>query len=200
MEILKARWSSADHEYAVELIEVVLDVFEDKKQGGFYFTSSDHETLIQRPKVLMDESIPAGNGVAAFVLQRLGHLLGETRYLDAAEKTLKAAWDNILRTPYAHNTLLDAVEEYLYPPQTIIVRTKQEGIQQWLDSSAAIYAPRRFMVAIPDTARGLPGLLNQRSTQGEFVAYVCDGHQCRPAIAEVENFKSLLQSGADTQP
>jgi uncharacterized protein YyaL (SSP411 family) len=199
LELLQARWSSADLEFAVELIDVVLDVFEDKKQGGFYFTSSDHETLIQRPKVLMDESIPAGNGVAAFVLQRLGHLLGETRYLDAAEKTLKAAWDNILRTPYAHNTLLDAVEEYLYPPQTIIVRTKQDGVQQWLDSSAAIYAPRSFMVAIADTVRDLPGLLKQRSTQGEFVAYVCDGHQCRPAITEPENFKSLLQSGADAQ-
>jgi len=199
LELLQARWSSADLEFAVELIEVVLDVFEDKKQGGFYFTSSDHETLIQRPKVLMDESIPAGNGVAAFVLQRLGHLLGETRYLDAAEKTLKVAWDNILRTPYAHNTLLDAVEEYLYPPQTIIVRTKQEGIQQWLDSSAAIYAPRRFMVVIPDTVRDLPGLLNQRSMQGQFVAYVCDGHQCRPVITEPEHFKSLLQSGGDAQ-
>ena len=181
---MQARWSSADLEFPVELIEVVLDVFEDKKQGGFYFTSSDHEKLIQRPKVLMDESIPAGNGVAAFVLQRLGHLLGETRYLD---------------TPYAHNTLLDVVEEYLYPPQTIIVRTKQEGVQQWLEDSTAIYAPRRFMVVIPDTVRDLPGLLNQRSMQGEFVAYVCDGHQCRPAITEPEHFKSLLQSGGDAQ-
>ena len=195
LELLQARWKTADLEFAVELIEVVLDVFEDKNLGGFYFTSSDHEALIQRPKVLMDESLPAGNGVAAYVLQRLGHLLGETRYLDAAEKTLKASWDSVLRTPYAHNTLLDAVEEYLYPPQTVIVRAKDDEIKQWLDYSAANYSPRRFVVAIPDAEQELPGLLKQRSAQGEFVAYVCDGHQCRLAITEPENFKALLKSG-----
>ncbi|WP_455200750.1 thioredoxin domain-containing protein [Kaarinaea lacus] len=194
LELLQARWNAADLKFAVELIEVVLDVFEDEKQGGFYFTSSDHEVLIQRPKVLMDESLPAGNGVAAYVLQRMGHLLGESRYLDAAEKTLRAAWDNIQRTPYAHNTLLDALEEYLYPPQAIIVRSNAEDAGYWSDYSAANHAPRRFLVAIPDTEQELPGLLEQRSVQGDFVAYVCDGHQCRPPITEPEDFKVFLNS------
>ena len=193
LELLQARWNKKDFEFAVELIDVALDVFEDKKRGGFYFTSSDHESLIQRPKVLMDESLPAGNGVAAFVLQRVGHLLGETRYLDAAEKTLRAAWDSIQRTPYAHNTLLDALEEYLYPPQTIIVRTRAGNAGYWSDYSAAIHAPRRFLVTIPDTEQELPGLLEQRSVQGEFVAYVCDGHQCQPPVSEPDKLKALLK-------
>ena len=49
--------------------------------GGFFFTSDDHETLIHRTKSFSDDAIPAGNGIAAFVLLRMGHLLGETRYL-----------------------------------------------------------------------------------------------------------------------
>ena len=195
LELLQARWNSTDLEFAIELIEVVLDVFEDKDQGGFYFTSSDHEELIQRPKVLMDESLPAGNGVAAYVLQRLGHLLGEVRYLDAAEKSLKVAWDNILRTPYAHNTLLDAVEEYLYPPQTIIVRAKVDDLKQWQDHAAAHYSPRRFVVTISDAERELPGLLSQRIARGEFVAYVCEGHQCQPPISDPDELEALFNSG-----
>jgi uncharacterized protein YyaL (SSP411 family) len=46
---------------------------------------------MHRPKPLSDEATPSGNGIAAFALQRLGFLLGETRYLDAAEKTLQNA-------------------------------------------------------------------------------------------------------------
>jgi len=194
LELLQARWNTEDLEFAVALCDAVLERFEDKERGGFYFTSNDHESLIQRPKALMDESLPSGNGVAAFVLQRLGHLLGEQRYLDAAERTLKASWDNILRTPYAHNTLLDAVEEYLYPTQTIVVRGKDDALQGWNELNAAVYAPRRMLVSIAESERNLPGLLGERAAQGEFVAYICDGHQCRPALTDIEEFKQLLQS------
>ena len=50
--------------------------FEDRDAGGFFFTAHDHEVLIHRPKTGHDNATPAGNGVAAFALQRLGHLLG----------------------------------------------------------------------------------------------------------------------------
>jgi uncharacterized protein YyaL (SSP411 family) len=140
----------------------------------------------------MDESLPAGNGVAAFVLQRLGHLLGEQRYLDAAERTLKAAWDSIARTPYAHNTLLDALEEYLYPTQTVVLRGDANTLKEWRAQSAAVYAPRRLLLAIPNSEQRLPGLLSQRAPQGRLVAYICDGHQCRPALTEEAALKETL--------
>ncbi|MCI0505500.1 MAG: thioredoxin domain-containing protein [Gammaproteobacteria bacterium] len=192
LELLQARWNAEDLAFAIALADAVLEKFEDRKAGGFYFTSHDHETLIQRPKVLMDESLPAGNGVAAFVLQRLGHLLGEQRYLDAAERTLKAAWDSIVRTPYAHNTLLDALEEYLYPTQTVVLRGDANTLKEWRAQSAAVYAPRRLLLAIPSTEQELPGLLGQRVPQGKLVAYICDGHQCRPALTGEAALKETL--------
>ncbi|WP_455207188.1 thioredoxin domain-containing protein, partial [Kaarinaea lacus] len=195
LELLQARWNAGDLAFAIELADAALEHFEDRQLGGFYFTSHDHETLIQRPKTLMDESLPAGNGVAAFVLLRLGHLLGEQRYLDAAKRTLQAAWDNIMRTPYAHNTLLDAVEEYLYPTQTIVVRGKAEGMHYWSEQHAAVYAPRRLLLAIPDAEQELPGLLSQRVPQGAFAAYICDGHQCRPTVTDSQEFNQILRSG-----
>ena len=192
LELLQARWNKQDIEFVIQLADVALDAFEDKTNGGFYFTSNDHETLIQRPKPLMDESLPSGNGVAANVLLRLGHLLGETRYLDAAERTLKAAWDSMQRTPYAHNTLLDALEDYLYPPQIIVLRGKDEPLAQWRQRATRDYAPRRMVVAISDAERELPGLLEQRLPQGEVVAYVCEGHQCLAPVTDYNEFDRIL--------
>lgn len=113
--LYKLRQRKEDLQFAIALADILLNYFMDEKEGGFFFTASDHEALILRPKPLMDEAVPAGNGVAARALARLGHLLSEERYLKASEKTLNMAWPAITAYPSAHNSLLNALEEYLYP-------------------------------------------------------------------------------------
>ncbi len=104
LECLQSRWSERDLAWAIVLAEALLERFEDREHGGFFFTAHDHERLIQRPKPWMDEALPSGNGVAARALLRLGHLLGETRYIDAAQRTLHAAWPTLQSMPHASCT------------------------------------------------------------------------------------------------
>jgi uncharacterized protein YyaL (SSP411 family) len=85
---LQARFRKEDLCFATELADVLLTHFEDRGQGGFFFTRHDHEPLIFRPKPGHDNATPSGNGAAALALQRLGHLAGESRYLEAAQRTL----------------------------------------------------------------------------------------------------------------
>ena len=96
--------------------------FEDPEAGGFFFTAADHEQLIHRSKTFSDESIPSGNGVAAGVLCRLGFLLGEPRYLEAAERTLQAGLAVHARIPAGHMSLIAALEDFLKPLQILILR------------------------------------------------------------------------------
>ena len=70
----------------------------------------DHEALFSRPKSFGDEALPNGNGIAAVTLQRFGYLLGESRYLVATERTLRAAWAAIQEYPSGHASLLQALE------------------------------------------------------------------------------------------
>src|SRR5262249_36137579 len=105
LELQQVRFRGAELAFARDLLDGVLQHFADP-EGGFFFTSDDHETLIHRSKSFSDDATPAGNGIAAFVLQRMGHLLGDTRYLAAAEKTLRAAWLVLEKYPQAHTTLL----------------------------------------------------------------------------------------------
>ena len=167
---MQARWRDGDLTFLIELAETLLDHFEDKTGGGFFFTSDDHEQLIHRPKPAGDEAIPSGNGVAAQVLLRLGHLLGSTHYLDAAHNTLAALYRDIERYPSMHNALLVAVEEYLHPTQTIVLRGNAEALPAWQARCTQYYAPRRLTLAIPEDAKELPGILAQRTSEGR-----CDG-------------------------
>lgn len=111
LELQQVRFDGTELEFAGELIRVVLDHFVDDGRGGFYFTSDDHESLIYRSKSFADDATPAGNGIAAYVFQRMGHLFAEPRYLQVAERTLRAAWLSLEKFPHAHTTLLTALDE-----------------------------------------------------------------------------------------
>src|SRR6185503_21293605 len=120
-----------DLEWLRAVLDAMLEHFQDAKLGGFFFTSDDHETLIHRSKSFSDDAIPAGNGIAARVLIRAGYLLGETRWLAAAERTLRAAWLAMNRFPHGHMSLLEALEEYLDAPEIVIIREHAADAGKW---------------------------------------------------------------------
>ena len=192
LALLASRWSARDLEFAIALADAMLEHFEDREHGGFFFTADDHERLIHRPKPMTDDSTPSGNGVAATVLGRLGHLLGDTRYLAAAERVLHAARDGLERFPHAHTTLLVALEEFLDPPEIVVIRAAPGELETWRARATAGYAPRRLVVAIPDDASDLPALLAERAPRGSPVAYVCEGHTCDAPITEFDAFHARL--------
>jgi uncharacterized protein YyaL (SSP411 family) len=189
LELQQVRFRAAELAFARELMEVVLARFEDRQSGGFYFTSDDHEALIHRSKSFADEATPAGNGIAASVLVRLGHLLGEPRYLSAAERTLRAAWPELQRDAHSHTSLLDALQEVLWPPQIIILRGEAAAIEAWRLELAKQYAPGRLVLALPADAADLPPALAQKRPRGPAVAYVCSGSTCSEPI---ESLPALL--------
>ena len=194
LELLVTRWRSADLDFVIALVEAALAHFEDRSFGGFWFTADDAEPLIHRPKTFQDESLPAANGVAARLLGRLGYLLGEPRYLEAAERTLRAAWVAIDRHPTTHSSLLEALEEMAQPVETVIVRGPTGIIDVWRQELARLYAPRRKVFAIPDSATGLPPALAAKVAGSKAIAYVCRGPTCGPPF---ESFTTLVGALGD---
>lgn len=194
LNLLQVNWRTEDLNFAIALADNLLNYFEDKEHGGFFFAASDHEQLIQRPKPLSDEAIPSGNGIAALALIRLGHLLGEARYLTAAEKTLRMAWGSMLSYPSAHISLLQALEEFLYLPQMIILRGPAKLLPKWQQACQEHYEPRRLVFAIPETETHLPGILKQQAGQeNKVIAYVCSGSKCLAPIDDFAKLEALLQ-------
>jgi uncharacterized protein YyaL (SSP411 family) len=194
LELLQARWQGPWLEWAVELAETMLAHFEDREAGGFYFTADDHESLIHRPKTFGDDATPAGNGVAARVLLRLGYLLAEPRYLDAAERTLRAAWSLVERYPHGHTSLLMALDELTEPPTIVVLRGPADDIAVWRAELDKLYEPRRLVLAVPADATGLPAALADKRPQATTVAYVCRGTTCSAPLATLGELVRSLKS------
>ncbi|NEV61213.1 thioredoxin domain-containing protein [Thiorhodococcus minor] len=191
IELLQVRWSSADLSFAIQLAEVLLDDFHDAEHGGFWLTGRSHEPLIHRPKPLTDDSMPAGNGVAAQALQRLGHLIGEPRYLDAAAGTLKLAAASMRHMPYAHAAMLIALDEHIEPVETIVIRAADDRLATWQLELQKGYRPRRLVFGIPSSETALPGTLGAMTAGERPRIYRCRGTSCEPPV---DSPAALLQA------
>ncbi len=181
VEVLQTRWRSRDLEFAQALADDLLKRFADTQRGGFYFTAQDHEQLIHRPKSFADDATPAGNAIAAIALQRLGWLLSEPRYLQAAEQTLRADWPALQDHPSAHASLLVALDEHLQPPLLVIIRGAHAEVNEWQQELNKLYQPRRLVFGIGSDA-SLPKALQAKASQPATVAYVCQGMTCGPPV------------------
>jgi len=193
VELLQTRWRSSDLAFAQQLLEVLRSQFEDPEAGGFFFTASEHERLIHRSKAYPDESVPSGNGTAAAAFCRLGLLLGEIPYLDAAERTLKSAWSALREYPQAHMSLMNALEDLLASTQILIIRGDSAAASSWAAQLGALYAPTLMIFAIPSDAADLPpALADKRPQEAEVVAYLCAGMTCSAPMTRLEEVSRRL--------
>ena len=183
LESLQARYRESDLAWGRALADVLLAKFQDLEAGGFFFTSHDHEALITRPKPGYDNATPSGNGVAAYALQRLGHLLGEPRYLEASRACLELFLPYLSEQPIAYPTLMAVLEEALTPPRIIILR----GPAALLEAEARALAPglaaSDLLFALPN-GLSLPDVLNKPESDRP-VAWVCRGTACQPGITDL---------------
>lgn len=193
LELLQTRWRSQDLQLAVALADALLAHFADPAAGGFFFTADDHEQLMHRSKSFSDEALPAGNAVAAQALTRLGLLLGETRYLDAAARALRAAWVPLQHYPHAHSSMLVALTEHLDPLDIVIIRGAAEEIDRWRKELAKVYSPSRWVFAIPADAAALPAALADKKASHETIAYICRGTTCSEPIRSLAALVSLTR-------
>jgi uncharacterized protein YyaL (SSP411 family) len=193
LELMQAEFRQTDLDFAVALADVLLEQFEDKEAGGFFFTSHDHERLIPRPKPSLDNATPSGNGVAAYALQRLGHLLGEFRYLQTAERALGLFYPTITRYAGSCCSLLVALEQSLSPPQTVILRGQTDALAQW-ENTLRRGSPHTLVFALPSELLGLPSSLNKPAARDNTVnAWVCKGVKCLPEITDLQELLRVCE-------
>ncbi len=191
LELLQSQWSNTFYNWAIDIADSLLNLFEDKVNGGFFFTSHDHEKLLYRSKTFSDDAMPNGNGVAASALIQLGLLSGNTLYLDAAEKTLRCAHSSLNEQAITHCSLLHALELYLAPGLIIVLRGTEPLLSQWQQVTFNCYIPQLTCIAINNEITP-PESLTDKKPVGDICAYICEGTSCLPVITDISEFKNYI--------
>ncbi|HTI47434.1 MAG TPA: thioredoxin domain-containing protein [Casimicrobiaceae bacterium] len=194
LELMQTRFRVEDFAFARDVADVLLERFEDWQRGGFWFTSHDHEKLFHRTKPGHDNATPSGNGVAAGALIALGHLCGEPRYVDAAERTLRLFAPMLADAPGGSSSLLTALEDLQAPPTSIVIRGDPRAAQEWQRAVERVYRPtvRVFDVSSvrsvpPQLDKGAPGAVGA-------TAWVCRGTTCLPPSRSLHDLLRTLET------
>ena len=195
LELLQSQWDNDLYNWTLDLADQLLQDFEDKDYGGFYFTSHQHESLIQRLKNFNDDAIPSGNAIATQALNRLGYLSGRQEYIDAAENCLKSAWQSINDSPISHCALLNALSEYLSPPDILIIRTQIGDHEQWQSCTQQYYLPFTLVYTIP-ADQPLHSTLDEKTAGDSSRAYICNGHQCQKPLKSLSELENHLRNNS----
>ena len=192
---MQTAFRAQDLAWARELADALLARFEDRAGGGFFFTSDDHESLLLRPKPGHDNATPAGNGIAAQALIALGHWLSEPRYLESAERAVRAFGRELAARPSGFSSLLIALEACLEPPAMLLLRGDAEACRSWQLEVERRYRPLLQTLNLSQQ-QGLPGALAKprEAGAGPVTAWLCRGTVCLPPLHALAELETVLAS------
>ncbi|OIR09503.1 hypothetical protein GALL_83420 [mine drainage metagenome] len=185
LELLQTEYRATDMAFAIHLADALLARFEDTENGGFFFTSHDHEALIQRNKSGQDDAIPSGNGIAARGLLRLAELTGDMRYIEAAERCLKLFFPLMQRAAGQFSSLCTALGEAMQPPSMLVLCGAKNETAAWRAAVAAKYAPELMIIEMTGNETDLPAPLH-KPRAATTTAWLCRGTQCLPPISSLD--------------
>ena len=120
---------------AVRLEQTFSEHFEDRDDGGFFFTSATSEVLLAREKPGFDGSTPSVNSIAVLNLLRLYEFTSNDDYRKRAAKVLTFFGNVLSRSPAALPEMLQALDFYHDDAKEIVIVTVNDRMD-----AAAIHA------------------------------------------------------------
>src|SRR5688572_6477875 len=187
--------ASGDVRYLNEsrrLADLMITEFWDEENGGFFFTSNDHEELIVRNKDFYDNATPSGNSAAADVLLRLAKFYGDEKYERFAATVLRLIAPQINRHPQGFGRALSTLEFHLSPvKEIVVVGERGNELEREVKKS---YLPRSIVASIVEPSDEIPLTADRGRVDGQATAYVCESFVCERPVTAVEDLHRLIDA------
>ena len=176
---------------AITLMETVVAEF-SATQGGFYMTSVEGADSFSRPRVLYDNALPSGNGVAFLVLNKLAALTGDISVIKKADEMAAVFEPMLQQAPASFSIAGRAIEQRANHPvvAVLVLPEKEVDIQKWIVAIRQLPGEISLLLKTPDNANKLaklaPFTSSMKAKKGQITAYVCDNFTCKEPIVEIE--------------
>ena len=172
---------------AIDLDDVLNKYYEDKKNGGFFMTSSDHEKLLAREKPNYDGAEPSGNSIALLNLYRLSEFTTADNYRKRADKAFNEFSKRIQSNPTALSEMLLALDFRLDKPKEIVIvipKNRKAQAEPLLATFRNKYLPNRIFTLVTEGeeltshAKLIPLLQGKHAIKDQPTAFVCEKGIC----------------------
>ncbi|MFQ5792525.1 MAG: thioredoxin domain-containing protein, partial [Acidobacteriota bacterium] len=192
---------------AVQLADRLDELFWDDDGGGFFFTGSDHETLILRPKSGHDGALPSGNAMAASYLFKLAACTGDWRYQTRARETLRAFQAQMQKSPAGFAQMLCALDDYLAKSRQVAIVGPEDSshTRKALERIWGLFAPNELVTLLDVTwahrsqvEERVPLLEGKSPVEGSSRPrfYICEDYACQAPTENLGDVEDALRSPA----
>ncbi len=189
--------------FAVELQETQDRLFFDEKNGGYFSTRGEDESVFLRMKDDNDGAEPAASSISALNLLRLSQFLDDPAVAgaDRARKTIDAFATTLSHFPSAMPQMLTALDYSLSKPRQIVIAGKKDAPETnaLLREVNRHFLPKTILV-LADGAEGQKYLGDKNEAvramspiDGKSAAYVCENFTCKAPVTDPKQLAALLK-------
>ncbi|NWG03880.1 MAG: thioredoxin domain-containing protein [Syntrophaceae bacterium] len=181
---------------AMELNQQMIYQFWDERQGGFFFSGKENESLIAHSKNPYDHVIPSANSIAVFNLIRLGYLTGEASLKHKAEQILHLFYHFLDEHPSGFPQMLSGLSLFLSPEEIGIIGSKKDlKTISMLKEIYFAYLPNKILsLKDPQEKTDVDWIpfLKEKETSIRPTIFICKNFTCLPPIRDEKELKKLL--------
>ena len=189
---------------ALELASVLITDFWDNSNSGMFFSTSQHDTPMNRFKDVFDSPLPSPNSVSVILFNRLYFFTEDSKWIDYSEKILKcfsAAANQ--GSGLGMSTYYQALVWHLsHNTELIILDGKNDTEAEFSLCSQLqrMWIPNRVQLKVSADFSNLPYELHERSwrlgkslsVDGQTTAYICQNFSCSLPLISIKDIKIYL--------
>ena len=193
---LDSRWLTE----AARIADAAVAHFWSPAEHVFHDAPEDGETLLVRPRDIMDNATPSGNSLAVELLVRLSALTGSASHREIAEAVFARERGTMERYPSAVGRLLAATVQHATPRLEVTLVGSPPALAGMLHMAHQRPHPNRLIAGgdPEDPAiASLPAMEGRLDRAGQ--AFVCVGTTCQEPVSDTEGLDAALaraQSGS----
>lgn len=192
LELYEATFSFSYLERASTIAQKMMNLFWDEEEGAFFFTNKEGETLLVREKQIVDDAIPSGNSVAAVQMMKLGHITGETKWLDVSIAILQLYKRDIEAYGAGYTFLLQSLLMKEMPlKECVFLGEKAKPLLKNLQTE---FTPNIVKVAAVDFKEESKIMdRGYKKLNDELTIYICENFTCQRPVTTEEEFLKLIE-------
>jgi uncharacterized protein YyaL (SSP411 family) len=202
LELYEATFQTKYLRKALEYHSRLFSHFLDDKNGGLFFTSSDAEELLTRPKELYDGAIPSGNSVAFINSLRISRITGDADADKKANEIYRAFQAQAEAMPTAFTQFLCGLDFAIGPSSEVIIAgdIEKSDTQELLHALRKNFAPNKVVIlrseksAKPDIESIAPFVKSHSGINGKATAYVCINYTCALPTNDPQKIMRLIEN------
>jgi uncharacterized protein YyaL (SSP411 family) len=186
-------------EAAISLGERLHDLFLDHADGTYFYVARDQEATLVRSKSVHDQSVPAGNSLAARLFWRLWRFTEKDSYQQRFQAILRRFQGQATENPFGFSHYLTMAALSLLPPLdlTLVGAPGEPRVEALLAEVYRCFLPeRRLALKNPKEAarveKLIPAARDYAPVGSEPVAYLCHRFTCQPPTGNPKELAAKL--------